>query len=291
MSSQYPPLLTVPPLQSHKQSLILLHGRGSTGADFGLEFLKSTTSASQTLPEIFPHMKFVFPTAKKRRARAYNRTTIHQWFDNVPLDEQDRRGGCSREEEEWQIDGLRESRDFLQDVVGKEVQAVGARNVFIGGLSQGCAMTLHLLLSYDGDAPLGGFVGMSGWLPFIDEIEEVAQARQSREDDVFDVPDEQSEADSSAATKVCNFVRDNMDLPSIGKDAMFPDIPAFLGHGKSDDRVKISRGRKAANCLRELGVDVTWKEYDEGHWYKVPDEIDDIADFLINRIGDPEARS
>lgn len=236
-------------------------------------------------------MKFIFPTAKKRRARAYNRATIHQWFDNVPLHEQDKRSGCSREEEEWQIDGLRESGAFLQEIVEKEAEAVGAGNVFIGGLSQGCAMSLHLLLSYDGDAPLGGFVGMSGWLSFVDEIEEVAQARQPREDDLFDVPDEQSEAEASAATEVCNFVRHNMDLPSIRKAAIFPGIPAFLGHGQSDDRVTISRGRKAANCLRELGVDVTWKEYDEGHWYKVPDEIDDIAAFLSGQIGDPEIRS
>ena len=92
----------------------------------------------------------------------------------MPLDEQDRRGGCSREEEEWQIDGLRESRAFLQEIVGKEVEVVGARNVFIGGLSQGCAMSLHLLLSHEGDAPLGEFIGMSGWLPFAEGIQEVA---------------------------------------------------------------------------------------------------------------------
>lgn len=41
-------------------------------------------------------------------------------------------------------------------------------NVFTGGLSQGCAMSLHFLLSYEDSPPLRGFVGMSGWLPFAD---------------------------------------------------------------------------------------------------------------------------
>ena len=39
-------------------------------------------------------------------------------------------------------------------------------------------------------------------------------------------------------------------------------------------------------------MDVTWKTYDGfGHWYKVPDQIDDMVDFLQKKVGvTPKAR-
>lgn len=57
--------------------------------------------------------------------------------------------------------------------------AVGDRysQVVIGRLSQGCAASVFclfggdFLLREDGESkPLGGFIGMSGWLPFEGEI-------------------------------------------------------------------------------------------------------------------------
>lgn len=35
-------------------------------------------------------------------------------------------------------------------------------------------------------------------------------------------------------------------------------------------------------------MDVTWKVYEGfGHWYKMPDEIDDIVRFLQEKVGVP----
>jgi predicted esterase len=56
-----------------------------------------------------------------------------------------------------------------------------------------------------------------------------------------------------------------------------------LGHGKTDEKVPWALGNEAAATLKRLGMDVEWKDYDIGHWYLVPDEIDDIVTFL-NRI-------
>jgi predicted esterase len=307
----------VEPKDEHKQSLILLHGRGSTGEKFGTEWLDSQTSYTDgptTLRPIFPHVRFIFPTARKRRAKWYNRAMINQWFDSVPIDEQDSHG-MSPPEVQWQVEGLRESGAFLKALVDQEVTKVGAENVFIGGLSQGCAMGLHLLLSYEGSGEsreaLGGFVGMSGWLPFAEEIEDVLGIGEKKnmgeddedyfgdDDDPFATGGEgddatfedslQNAASASQAAQVVNFVRDNMDLPSLPGGTSQPlclTTPVFLGHGTHDQKVLVSKVLRAAKVLEAVGFqEVAWKEYDEGHWYKVPEQIDVIARFLRRRAG------
>lgn len=252
-------------------------------------------------------MKFIFPTAKKRRARWYNRAFISQWFDGVPIDEQGE--GMSREEVEWQLEGLAETAGFLNPLLDEEVGAVGAKNVFIGGLSQGCAMAVHLLFSYqpterggNGDeGSLGGFIGMSGWLPFADDIQDLIGLGGKREtvceeddDDPFETSGGEEEEEDrfdfepecsqlSPAKQVCNLVRENMELPPF--EATDPEppclqTPVFLGHGKSDEKVKIGLGLELAMVLRKIGMRVRWEEYDVGHWYKVPEEVDDLIGFL-----------
>jgi predicted esterase len=317
--SSYPEPFIVDTRREHQQSLILLHGRGSNGKDFGEGLLRSPISLlpegdseSMTIAAALPNTKLIFPTARKRRAKWYNRATISQWFDNVPIDEQDT--GMSQEQAEWQLEGLRQSREYVRKIVDEEITLVGAANVFVGGLSQGCAMGLHFLLSYEVfHSTLGGFVGMSGWLPFVDDMEDIL--RPPRKDEEHDDNDEDddpfalSDSDSdhvehasssekaavlssgnatlpSAAVTICNFVRDNMDLEPMTGSRQPPwlQTPVFLGHGTNDEKVKVGKGLRAAEFLRNVGMQVTWKEYDEGHWYKVPEELDDIVQFLQERI-------
>lgn len=311
-SLSYPEPFVVEARTTHKRSLILLHGRGSSGRKFGSDFVQSATSSpvEQTVGSVLADTKFVFPTARKRRAKWYNRATINQWFDSVPIDEQD--AGMTQEQQEWQLEGLRQSRCFLKSIFDKEIELVGVSNVFIGGLSQGCAMALHLLLSLENTpteerntiepVPLAGFIGMSGWLPFINDIEElvhpVSKQRQSNddsEDDPFGpaTDDSNDDEDGSVLTtdndassthilaRVCNLVRGNMDLPPIASSQPFwLKTPILLGHGKHDEKVLPWKGRQAASLLKDAGMEVTWREYDEGHWYKVPDQMDDIVAFL-----------
>jgi len=306
----YPEPFIVAPTSTHTQTILLLHGRGGEGRSFGLEFLASQTTAGKSIQELFPGMKFIFPTAKKRRARWYKRAFINQWFDNVPIDEQGK--GMSMEEVDWQLEGLAETAKFLKPLLDVEVKSVGSKNVFIGGLSQGCAMGLHLLLSYqfegegeENGGNLGGFIGMSGWLPFFDEIQNLTKPGNNNGNDEDDDPygisnggdededpfgssnnDEESDINPehsslSVASQVCDFVRQNMELPiSHTKEPPCVRTPVFLGHGKSDEKVKMSLGLNVATLLRQMGMEVRWEEYDEGHWYKVPEEIDDIIEFL-----------
>jgi len=51
--------------------------------------------------------------------------------------------------------------DIVSKIIDKEAATLGNSNkVFVGGFSQGCAVSLATLISYP--KPLGGIVGMSG---------------------------------------------------------------------------------------------------------------------------------
>ncbi|KAJ7742384.1 Alpha/Beta hydrolase protein [Mycena olivaceomarginata] len=248
----WPEPLVVQPTGTHTHTIILLHGRGSNAERFGLELLKARTSANNnTLPEHFPGLKFIFPTAKKRRAAMFNRTPINR---------------------------QRLARRTLAEAGPAEAQLVGVEHVILGGLSQGCAAALHVLLNFQPDSgALLGFVGMCGWLPFAATLVEPAD-----EDDFFDaepanpIPDLVRLQLGSA-----NTARDIASLPALDLDPhqspAFARTPVFLGHGTHDEKVAIKLGEQARDVLQQLGCQVEWKEYDEGHWYKVPEQIDDLV--------------
>ena len=59
-----------------------------------------------------------------------------------------------------------------------------------------------------------------------------------------------------------------------------------MGHGELDDKVPWRLGKAAADVMRKAGHDVDWRCYEgQGHWYKVPEQIDDIVDFITNKVG------
>ena len=49
----------VPPTTPQTHTIIFLHGRGSNGPEFESEFFESQASNKMTLPEMFPHVKWV----------------------------------------------------------------------------------------------------------------------------------------------------------------------------------------------------------------------------------------
>lgn len=172
-SAKYPELLIKAPLSgTHLQSIILLHGRGSTAVKFGPELLGTPIPDFTSLAHAFPGAKFIFPTASKRRARIYKRTPIHQWFDNWALETPEKWQG-------FQDEGLRETSSFIHGLLEKEVEVVGAKNVVLGGLSQGCAASLVAMLLWQGDALAAG-LGMCGWLPYRKMMEDVVNDEEGK---------------------------------------------------------------------------------------------------------------
>jgi hypothetical protein len=148
---------------------------------------------------------------------------------------------------------------------------------------------------------LGGYIGMSGWLPFAEDISSSAAPGKAEEhgneddDDPFystgGLGDKEKLDDSVQARQLqaANFARDIVELHALSKDASpepsFAHVPYFLGHGTADEKVSVRLGEQARDVPTELELDVTWKPHQIfGQWYKEPDEIDDIAQFCERRF-------
>lgn len=270
----WPAPLVIPPQTLHTHTFILLHGLGSNGEKFGNELLESgVSSQKKTLRDVFPGAKFIFPTAKWRRSTAFNRAMLTHWFDTYSLDDRSLRA-------DLQIEGLVESAKYIRTMLDQEMREVPTHNIVLGGLSQGCAMSLMVLLSLE--APIGAYVGMSGWLPFCRDIQGLlSDSTALDENDPFGGD---GAIEQPPTTQVMVFVRDLLEIEAEGELSTAlgtPATPVFLGHGSKDDKVPYRLGKQAANALSLLGMQVVWKGYPElGHWYQVPEEIDDIVEFL-----------
>ncbi|WEW61714.1 hypothetical protein PRK78_007208 [Emydomyces testavorans] len=297
----------IPPRRPHTHTIILLHGRGGNGCDFGVELLTTKLLSADTLSQRFPSTKFVFPTAKLRRATQFGRLPVAQWFDlTSPVNHEE-------ESKEIQQEGLRESAEFVHRIIDEEAGLVGIKNVVVGGLSQGAAQALHVLMSYDdgGKGGLGGYVGMSGWLPFQKELAALVEDRRWQDgkdgatepaaEAYGDAPgkntpendcDDDAEKRFARGSRAVNVSRESVlgiaPLPPRDTPPGCLSTPIWLAHGALDAKVTPRLGELAAQTMERLGWDVTWMLYDDlQHWF-APFELDDMAIFLNTRAGVPE---
>lgn len=202
--------------------------------------------------------------------------------------------------EELQIEGLRETTLYLHELLRSEIALVpgGAKNVVLGGLSQGCAASLVALLLWEGEE-LGAVIGMCGRLPFdeslIAEIEDEGGNDENDElgfdpfaTDAGHTQDLVQKTEDSPARGAIGWLREQLDLPAVKMSSgIFPvqRIPIFLGHGAQDEKVSIELGWRAVQCLDKVGAEICWKEYhDLAHWYS-PDMLKDMVHFLSEVLG------
>ncbi|KXS98995.1 hypothetical protein AC578_6166 [Pseudocercospora eumusae] len=141
------------PSRRHTHTIIFLHGRDDTAAEFSDALFECQTSDGKHLQDHFPHAKWVFPTAPILMARRLE-LEISQWFDmwttEDPHDGEDGQDPTS-------------AIDAVHKIIQQEVGIVGAQNIILAGISQGCAVAIHSLLKQE--RKLGGFIGLSSWLP------------------------------------------------------------------------------------------------------------------------------
>lgn len=281
----------VEPSLHHVYTFILLHGLGSNGKEFGQELLDTgITSDGRKLTEMLPGARFIFPTAKRRRSSAFGRAKLTQWFDIASLD-----GPSLRRD--TQLVGLAESAQEIMNLIEAESSKVSPGNIVLGGLSHGSAMAVACLLALA--HPIGGFIGMSGWLPFQHDIEDMLKGEVEIDDDEDPFgSDNAGEPCSLTGNQTCagedqmvqttGFYRDLLylsDLESPLKTSTSVDTPVFLGHGGADGKIKASLGRAVKEVLEVLGYDVSWVTYEShGQWYKIPDEMDDVVEFLRTKV-------
>ncbi|KAM0427458.1 hypothetical protein ACHAPT_007418 [Fusarium lateritium] len=150
----------VNPTGPHNTTFILLHDRGSSGAE--LQHKLCDAILPSHVSQIVPGARFVFPDGPRKGPNGGR-----DWYAlEHPLKE------C---EEEASLDQWRHvmyAAEQVDMVVEDEAQHVGRENVFIGGVGKGCAVAMITLL--EKEHALGGFVGFGGWMPFVRNIMDLA---------------------------------------------------------------------------------------------------------------------
>jgi lysophospholipase II len=126
------------PTAAHTHTIIFLHGRDSNAAEFKIDFLESETSNFKTFPDVFPGVKWVFPSAGLCYSERFN-TKLSQWFDIWGVEN-------PTERSDLQEEGIQESINFILSVIKSEMAFVLADQIFLAGISQGCAIAILALL-------------------------------------------------------------------------------------------------------------------------------------------------
>ena len=274
----YPEPLVVQPLSgTHKQTFIILHGRGDTADHFGSQFLLWSIPDHDNLRKAFPSTKFVFPGAALRRAELNNRSLSSQWFDSGHPGLQQ-----GRQYDDLQIEGLRESSKFLHGLIKDAIAEIGASNVIVGGLSQGGATSMAAMLLWNRE-PIAAWFGLCTSLPFCDRIQEALDS-PILEEDVIEQDPKACSPDDSRLNQARDWlveVLDFKDLPAEsdkGNDESRG--PIFFGHGTRDTLVPMKLGQDTATLLKSIGLDISWNQY-EGldHWYS-HEMLKDLVDFV-----------
>ena len=249
----------VPPTTTHTHTIIALHGRGSQGPEFASELFENKTSSQLNLQEHFPSWRWVFPSSQERWSTVFEEK-MDEWFDIYSLTNPSDR-------EELQKEGVKDSINFLQNIIYKESRKVGERNIILLGLSQGNAIGLLTLLA--SQLTLGAYVGLSGWLP-----------ASARINNAFDTTGDTSKTLVLFFQEIFHLRPQPGCLPSVLQ------TPVFLGHAADDEIVDVDLGRDGCNILAKLGTDVTWTKHAEGGHLGFLETrgLDDIVDFLIKKV-------
>ncbi|TVY93160.1 Acyl-protein thioesterase [Lachnellula willkommii] len=279
----------------------LLHGREDYGSVFAQYFFDSEASDAHKLADIFPTIRWLFPTARLRysaqRDFEFSNSSftealkgeeiISQWFDVWDIARPEEREGLM-------VAGLRESVRVVVRVVREEAQSVPLEQIILGGISQGCAAAVFALM-YSG-MELGGFIGLCSWLPFQKEIETLLGGSSTNKDeisrhikDILGVyPDmdaallEQADAGEGTMTNTTEVLNLEANISTLSINSKAANkTPLFLSHSQDDETVPFALGEGLHQTTEQLGFDVTWKEYEDGgHWINPKHGVDDMSAFL-----------
>ena len=295
--SEFPHPHVIFPTSRHTHTIILLHGRSSNGLEFAEEVFEGHTSIGLSLQEHLPGWKWVFPSSQTRYSTLFQEE-MDEWFDIYSLTNPTLR-------EELQFEGLQQSVAFIHHLIQDEAAHVPLANIVLGGISQGCATAVRAMLDGHG---LGAFVGFCSWMPFPSNVQNL-HASISSSQQAFDMstlaettqdmnnrPQEEQTLNAKKRSGLQSpgdlqsnklFIH-NMTMSDHGLSSnTATNTPVFLSHAKDDEVVDFDLGFQLRNILQQqLGMKVTWREYDDGgHWIKEPEGFDDVLDFLKATFG------
>ncbi|KAK8105708.1 phospholipase/Carboxylesterase [Apiospora kogelbergensis] len=269
----------VGPTGPHTHTVIFLHGRDSGCAEFADEFFESETSPGEgpdqtpdTLSELFPTVKWVFPSAPVLRSARFDGAEMSQWFDMWSVEDPEERP-------ETQRDGLQRSVGQILSLIRQEgddgqfAAGVPRSRIFLCGISQGFATAVAALLA-EGQGGFAGMIGLCSWMPSATRAEV-----SFGEDDNNTTPSLSQLRTVFTMTPSSNTANEQMG-GAVKVDSL-RQIPILITHSLDDNVVPVGNGRRLRDILRLHGFTVEWKEYpDGGHWINEPQGVDDMVHFL-----------
>lgn len=157
--------LIIEPENKADSAIIMLHGLGADGNDFG-HFREELIASGAPLE----NTRIVLPNAPYIPISMNNGYEMRGWFDLYSLESTDKEDA----------EGIKETFKIIRRLISEEEsKGIPRDKIFLGGFSQGCCMALYSAVQLD--KPIGGFFGLSGYLPLIDkkEIEHIGSAIKS----------------------------------------------------------------------------------------------------------------
>lgn len=277
----------IEPATEHTHTIILLHGRGSTGDEFAHEFFDAgedsdAAAISTAANAVLPGFRWVFPSSRSLWSETFQEH-MPAWFDAPSLADP----SLGRE---LQAPGIRDAVAYIHGLLDDEIARLGgeSKKVFLGGISQGGAIAMWALLgSRNSPYMLSGLIMVNTWLPFAEDVQRILcdSEELTAEQEEIKPPEQQREAieADNFASHILQATRQIL-ADEESRDA-FLSTPLFSGHGIDDAYVDIKLGQQARDVFRQLRFsNVQCANYSgaeqEGHWLKEPEEIDDIVDFV-----------
>ncbi|GAY45070.1 hypothetical protein CUMW_086690 [Citrus unshiu] len=203
------------------------------------------SSWSQLLETLpLPNIKWICPTAPTRPVAIFGGYPCTAWFDVGDLSE----------DGPDDLEGLDASAAHVANLLSTEPADI---KLGIGGFSMGAAIALYsatcrILGQYGNGNPysvnLSAIVGLSGWLP-------CSRTLKSR-----------MEGSREATRRAAS-------------------LPILLCHGSGDDVVAYKHGERSAQTLNSVGFrDLTFRCYNGVGHYTVPEEMDEVRNWLTARL-------
>ncbi|MCW9716257.1 alpha/beta hydrolase [Avibacterium sp. 21-594] len=129
--------------------VIFLHGLTTSGLHF--------QSVATHLASQLPHTQFILPHAPVRY-NTWAGQAVSSWYDLLGND------FLVKED----ASGIQSAVKYVHQLIDEQIaQGISSQRIFLGGFSQGCAISLLAGTSYD--KPLGGIIGLSGYLPLANQ--------------------------------------------------------------------------------------------------------------------------
>jgi predicted esterase len=298
-----------PSSPSHTSTVILLHDTNSTGAELAAALAASTTPATETATagnsksvfEHFPSCRWVFPSAQPRQIdtcyasrgnwidvdvdvdagiEADSNSDANADADSPQQTQAQTQGQPSTEDKDNENeikdrnDDLETCVEYILQIVEEEVTRLDgdSRRVVLGGFGQGMAVAIAALLA--ARRRLGGFVGVSGWVPFSESVEGLGGRGQGR------LAKDEARMGGSGV--------DGVEVDSEADSLL--ETPVLLSYLEDDPCVDIQTGLTAYETLNRLGFVKVARDARPGsqqgeNWLLDATLLDIIVGFLAEVFG------